>query len=200
MNTCLTACERQVGRADCHYLTTASNNSAQRFFGEFICLLIARNSSATSPRRVGSGWRTVAEGGLVEGVDRVPGDGDQTLSASSTQRYSYGSPKQRRDGQETADRWWPCQRRLLECRRSEQVAPTRIDPGRSSCHQPRKLPPEPRTPLPQRKPRRRLPSRSNTSPPSLANDHDLPKKRAEAVLGDLVTLTTQHLKKGDKSV
>jgi DNA-binding protein HU-beta len=32
----------------------------------------------------------------------------------------------------------------------------------------------------------------------LANDHDLPKKQAEAMLGDLVTLTTRHLKKGDK--
>jgi DNA-binding protein HU-beta len=29
----------------------------------------------------------------------------------------------------------------------------------------------------------------------LANDHDLPKKQAEAVLGDLVTLTAGHLKK-----
>ena len=28
--------------------------------------------------------------------------------------------------------------------------------------------------------------------------HDLPKKVAEAVLGDLVTLAAQHLKKGDK--
>ena len=33
---------------------------------------------------------------------------------------------------------------------------------------------------------------------ALAEDHDLPKKQAEAVLGDLVTLTTRHLKKGDK--
>ena len=32
----------------------------------------------------------------------------------------------------------------------------------------------------------------------LANDHDLPKKQAEAMLGDLVTLTTRHLRKGDK--
>jgi DNA-binding protein HU-beta len=32
----------------------------------------------------------------------------------------------------------------------------------------------------------------------LADSHDLPKKRAEATLGDLVTLTTRHLKKGDK--
>jgi DNA-binding protein HU-beta len=33
---------------------------------------------------------------------------------------------------------------------------------------------------------------------SLADSHDVPKKQAEAVLGDLVTLTTRHLKKGDK--
>ena len=33
---------------------------------------------------------------------------------------------------------------------------------------------------------------------ALADSHDLPKKQAEAVLGDLVTLTTRHLKKGDK--
>jgi DNA-binding protein HU-beta len=32
----------------------------------------------------------------------------------------------------------------------------------------------------------------------LAEGHDLPKKQAEAVLNDLVTLATQHLKKGDK--
>jgi DNA-binding protein HU-beta len=32
----------------------------------------------------------------------------------------------------------------------------------------------------------------------LAEGHDLPRKIAEAVLGDLVALATQHLKKGDK--
>jgi DNA-binding protein HU-beta len=32
----------------------------------------------------------------------------------------------------------------------------------------------------------------------LAESHDLPKKRAEAVLGDLVAVTLRHLKKGDK--
>ena len=32
----------------------------------------------------------------------------------------------------------------------------------------------------------------------LAESHDLPKKQAEAVLGDLVALTTRHLTKGDK--
>ena len=32
----------------------------------------------------------------------------------------------------------------------------------------------------------------------LAEGHDLPKKQAEALLSDLVTLATQHLKKGDK--
>lgn len=32
----------------------------------------------------------------------------------------------------------------------------------------------------------------------LAEGHDLPKKQAEGLLGDLVALTTQHLKKGDK--
>jgi DNA-binding protein HU-beta len=32
----------------------------------------------------------------------------------------------------------------------------------------------------------------------LAESHELPKKQAEAVLGDLVTLTTRHLKKGAK--
>jgi DNA-binding protein HU-beta len=33
---------------------------------------------------------------------------------------------------------------------------------------------------------------------SLADSHDLPKKQAEAVLGDLVALTARHLKKGAK--
>jgi DNA-binding protein HU-beta len=32
----------------------------------------------------------------------------------------------------------------------------------------------------------------------LAEGHDLPKKQAEAVLGDWVALTTRYLKKGDK--
>jgi DNA-binding protein HU-beta len=32
----------------------------------------------------------------------------------------------------------------------------------------------------------------------LADSHDLARKQAEAVLGDQVTLTTKHLKKGDK--
>jgi DNA-binding protein HU-beta len=33
---------------------------------------------------------------------------------------------------------------------------------------------------------------------ALSDSHDLPKEQAETVLGDLVTLTTRHLKKGDK--
>jgi DNA-binding protein HU-beta len=33
---------------------------------------------------------------------------------------------------------------------------------------------------------------------SLADSHDVPRKQAEAVLGDLVMLTTRHLKKGTK--
>jgi DNA-binding protein HU-beta len=32
----------------------------------------------------------------------------------------------------------------------------------------------------------------------LAEDHEIPKKQAEAMLGDLVTLTTKHLKRGNK--
>jgi DNA-binding protein HU-beta len=32
----------------------------------------------------------------------------------------------------------------------------------------------------------------------LAETHDLPKKQAESLLGDLVALTTRHLKRGDK--
>jgi DNA-binding protein HU-beta len=33
---------------------------------------------------------------------------------------------------------------------------------------------------------------------ALADSHEMAKKQAEAVLGDMVTLTTRHLKKGDK--
>jgi DNA-binding protein HU-beta len=33
---------------------------------------------------------------------------------------------------------------------------------------------------------------------TLAEGHDLPKKLAEGILGDLVALTALHLKKGDK--
>lgn len=32
----------------------------------------------------------------------------------------------------------------------------------------------------------------------LAEGHDLPKKQAEGILGDLMALATRHLKKGDK--
>ena len=72
------------------------------------------------------------------------------------------------------------------------------NPGRSSCHPPRKLPPQPRSPPPQRKPRRRITVTLKHLAAALSDSHDLPKKQAEAVLGDLVTLTTRHLKKGDK--
>ncbi len=33
---------------------------------------------------------------------------------------------------------------------------------------------------------------------ALADSHEIAKKQAEAMLGDLVTLTTRHLKRGDK--
>ena len=33
---------------------------------------------------------------------------------------------------------------------------------------------------------------------SLAETHEMPKKQAEAILGDLVNLVTKHLKKGDR--
>ena len=33
---------------------------------------------------------------------------------------------------------------------------------------------------------------------TLAGDHEMPKKQAEAILGDLVNLVTKHLKKGDR--
>jgi DNA-binding protein HU-beta len=32
----------------------------------------------------------------------------------------------------------------------------------------------------------------------LAGDHEMPKKQAEAIMGDLVSLVTKHLKKGDR--
>jgi DNA-binding protein HU-beta len=33
---------------------------------------------------------------------------------------------------------------------------------------------------------------------ALAESHDMPKKNAEALLNDLVTMLTKHLKKGDR--
>ena len=33
---------------------------------------------------------------------------------------------------------------------------------------------------------------------SIANDHELSKKQSEAILNDVVTLVTKHLKKGDR--
>ena len=32
----------------------------------------------------------------------------------------------------------------------------------------------------------------------LAENHELPKKQAEAMLGDMVTMVTKHLKRGDR--
>ena len=33
---------------------------------------------------------------------------------------------------------------------------------------------------------------------ALAEDHEMPKKQSEAILGDLVNLITKHLKRGDR--
>jgi DNA-binding protein HU-beta len=33
---------------------------------------------------------------------------------------------------------------------------------------------------------------------SIAGEHEMPKKQAEAILNDLVSLVTKHLKKGDR--
>jgi DNA-binding protein HU-beta len=33
---------------------------------------------------------------------------------------------------------------------------------------------------------------------ALAQDHEMSKKQSEAILGDMVTLVTKHLKKGDR--
>ncbi len=33
---------------------------------------------------------------------------------------------------------------------------------------------------------------------ALAESHDMPKKNAEAILNDLITMLTKHLKKGDR--
>ena len=33
---------------------------------------------------------------------------------------------------------------------------------------------------------------------ALAESHEMPKKKGEAILGDLVSLVTKHLKKGDR--
>ena len=33
---------------------------------------------------------------------------------------------------------------------------------------------------------------------ALAENHEIPKKQSEAILNDLVTLVTKHLKKGDR--
>ena len=84
--------------------------------------------------------------------------------------------------------------------RHEHIADS-FNPGRSSCHQRRKLPSH-------QEGSRRQASPSETAAQAtvtlkhlaaeLADSHDLAKKQAEAVLGDLVTLTTKHLKKGDK--
>ena len=86
---------------------------------------------------------------------------------------------------------------LSESDRCEQVAPPQIDPGRSSCRQRRKLPPQPRSAAPAKAAPQTTVTLKHLAA-ALSDSHDLPKKQAEAVLGDLVTLTTRHLKKGDK--
>ena len=63
------------------------------------------------------------------------------------------------------------------------------------------------SPRPRKSPQRKPPQRRLQAQPTvtlkhlaaaLADSHDIAKKQAEAVLGDLVTLTTRHLKRGDK--
>ena len=66
--------------------------------------------------------------------------------------------------------------------------PPQIDPGRSSCRQRRKNPPA----------KAQATVTLKHLAATLSDSHDLPRKQAEAVLGDLVTLTTRHLKRGDK--
>jgi DNA-binding protein HU-beta len=86
---------------------------------------------------------------------------------------------------------------LLESERSEQV--TRFESDQKEIV----VPPAKKAASPAKK---AAPAKSATQATvtikhlaaSLADSHDLPKKQAEAVLVDLVTLATKHLKKGDK--
>ena len=71
------------------------------------------------------------------------------------------------------------------------------DEGRWTCHQPKSS--RPRSQDDRHSESRAADDRhAQHLAAELADGHDLPKKQAEAVLGDLVTLTTRHLKKGDK--
>jgi DNA-binding protein HU-beta len=89
------------------------------------------------------------------------------------------------------------QRRLLESRPSVQVA---------RLHQPKEIvvPPAKKAAPAAKKsaaPPKAAPQATVTLKhlaAALSDSHDVPKKQAEAVLGDLVALTTRHLKKGDK--
>ena len=74
----------------------------------------------------------------------------------------------------------------------------RIIARRGSCRQRRKLRPQPRRPPPLRKAAVQATITLKHLAATLSDSHDLPKKQAEAVLGDLVALATRHLKKGDK--
>ena len=68
----------------------------------------------------------------------------------------------------------------------------------SSCRQPRKLSPAAKKAAASAKAAVQATVALKHLAASLSDSHDLPKKQAEAMLGDLVTLTTKHLKRGDK--
>jgi DNA-binding protein HU-beta len=73
-----------------------------------------------------------------------------------------------------------------------------VTQGRSTCRQPRKPSPTAKKSAVPAKAAPQMTVTLKHLAAALPDSHDLPKKQAEAVLGDLVTLTTRHLKKGDK--
>jgi DNA-binding protein HU-beta len=91
---------------------------------------------------------------------------------------------------------------LLESRSSEQVAPNRpkeeivMPPAKNAAHAAKKAAAPAKTaPL---KAAAQATVTLKHLAAELADSHDIANKQAEAVLGDLVTLATKHLKRGDK--
>jgi DNA-binding protein HU-beta len=91
---------------------------------------------------------------------------------------------------------------LIESDPSEQVAPNRtmeepvMPPAKKAAPAAKKAAATAKSALAKAAPQPTITLKHLAA--ELADSHDLAKKQAEAVLGDLVTLATKHLKKGDK--
>ena len=87
---------------------------------------------------------------------------------------------------------------MLESRRSAQVILLQLKPGRFVMPPAKKAAPAAKKSAAPAKAAVQTTVTLKHLAATLSESHDVPKKQAEAVLGDLVALTTRQLKKGDK--